>query len=78
MYVENLCDNCIKGPFICDTKNCKSDRVLRYQTEKTITIANNTKLIVVEVDEPDKATHIESENIPQLLTKEEILSKNFY
>lgn len=56
MYAENLCENCERGPYICKTRNCESDRVIKNHPIQTLTITNNTELVIVEAVKP---THFE-------------------
>lgn len=59
MYVENLCENCTRGPYICSTKNCEEDRINKYGTTQNITFnttRNSTEYIVYE---PAKTTQIQ-------------------
>lgn len=56
MYVENLCENCLKGPYICMTDNCEVDRVVKTQMVRTLTTTNNTELVIAE---PAKTTYFE-------------------
>jgi len=53
MYVENLCEHCERGPFICNTKNCELDRKVPQITSTNITTSEHI------VYEPAKTTHFE-------------------
>lgn len=43
MYVENLCENCERGPNICNTKNCELDRSFKDHPTRITTISSTTE-----------------------------------